>query len=123
MQVVVCHVEGRDSSAIKFDRDKFAFISAFFPLAEPLDDEGVHHRGGSNSTCSPPVDPPLERSYTWSDTACVPCSSALPCGSQSVRTPFSVPFNLSHKDATALSRAHHHLDIERSLTTLVFLCL
>ena len=45
MKHVVCHLVGRDSSAIMFDRVEIAFILALFYGLEPLTDEGGEETG------------------------------------------------------------------------------
>ena len=45
MQRVVCHVVGRDSSAVKFDRVEIAFILALFYWLKPLTDDGGEETG------------------------------------------------------------------------------
>ena len=42
---VVCHVVGRDSSAIKFDTVEFAFIVALFYWLKPLTDQREEEAG------------------------------------------------------------------------------
>ena len=45
VQSAVCHLEQRDSSAVKFDRIEIEFILAFFWWLKPLNDEGGEEIG------------------------------------------------------------------------------
>ena len=45
MHYVVCHVVGRDSSTIVFERVKIAFILAIYHLLKPLTDAGGEETG------------------------------------------------------------------------------
>ena len=45
MQHAVCHVVGRDSSAVKFDEAEIAFTLAVFYWLKPLTNEGGEETG------------------------------------------------------------------------------